>query len=426
VAVGALNTGPVGRLGTVAASVAELVAVTALDLSHVLRLRALLRHVALLVTVAAGHDTLLVALLSTMTLLTAVAAEIRLTIRAVAGEMTHLAAVLALNIIHVGWLRALLRHVAILTTVAATTATLLQRLLAVASAVANLVAVDALLDDLLRLTLLLLTVGSGVADLFAVLADDDEAVHGEASLTKAVDVLLRTLGPALGEDGTPRLGGPLDGDGVLLVGLTLKIDESPVDGNLLLLRDQVSVELFATEGLLEVLQGSVANRLGVGEECLYISMLVCVSSHIDGHAVAYLLDSKCLLLLVRSLESLPSIFRGDVAHDTVEGEKAVGVAISSDMALGLANTAGLGSLVRAVGLAVARLATATALASELALNPLVRAVGSVVARLVAVVAEARVVASLSLLGTVASEVALTAAARTKRVSRVSKGFPELG
>lgn len=270
VAVGALHTRPVGRLGAVAASVAELVAVAALNLSHVARLWALLGDVTLLVAVAACHDALLVALLCTMSLFTAVATDVGLAVRAVAREVTHLAAVLAFNIIHVGWLGALLGHVAILATVAATAATLLRRLLAVTSTMTNLVAVDALFDDLLWLTLLLLAVGSGVADLVAVLADDDEAVYGEASLTESVDVLLRSLRPALGEDGTPRLGGPLDADGVLLIGLALKVDESPIDGNLLLLGDQVGVELLATEGLLEILEGSVANGLGIGEECLKV------------------------------------------------------------------------------------------------------------------------------------------------------------
>ena len=191
--------------------------------------------------------------------------------------MAHLAAVLALDVVHVRRLRALLRNVAVLAAVATPTATLLQRLLAVASAMTNLVTVDALLDDLLRLTLLLLAVGPSVADLVAVLAHDDEAIHREASVTETVDVLLRTLGPAFGELGTPRLGGPLDRDGVLLIGLALQVDESPVDGNLLLLSDQVSVEVLAAEGLLEILKGGVANRLGIGEERLEISMLVCKS-----------------------------------------------------------------------------------------------------------------------------------------------------
>lgn len=134
---------------------------------------------------------------------------------------------------------------------------------------------------------------------------------------------------------------------------------------------------------------------------------------------AYLLDSKGLLLLVGSLQSLPSVFRGDVAHDTVQGEETVGLAISSDVALGLADATGLGSLVRAVGLAVTSLAAATALASELALDSLVRAVGGVVAGLVAVVTQSGVEALLLLLGAVASEVAVGAAARKKRVSRMS-------
>ena len=122
---------------------------------------------------------------------------------------------------------------------------------------------------------------------------------------------------------------------------------------------------------------------------------------------------KGLLLLVGSLQSLPSVFRGDVAHDTVQGEETVGLAIGSDVALGLADATGLGSLVRAVGLAVTSLATATALSAELALDGRVWAVALVVARLVAVVAETGVAAAaalLWLLGAVAGEVALRAAA----------------
>ena len=254
---------------------AELVAVAALYLGHVARLRALLGHVALLVAVAAGNDALLIALLGTMAFLTAVAADVGLAVGAVAREVSHLAAVLAFNIVHVGGLGALLRHVALFATVATTAAaTLLQRLLAVASTMTNLVAVDALLDDLLRLPLLLLTVGSGVANLFAVLADDDEAVHGEASLTETVDVVFGRGGPSLGEDGTLGLGRPLDGHGVLLVGLALKVDKGPVDGDMLLLGDEVGVEVVSTESLLEVLEGGGADGLGVVEESLRISVSV--------------------------------------------------------------------------------------------------------------------------------------------------------
>jgi hypothetical protein len=215
-----------------------------------------------------------------MTLFAAVTTDVRLTVRAVAREVAHLAAILALDFVHVRRLRALLGHVAILATIATTTATLLRRLLAVASTVTDLVTVDALLDKLLGFTLLLLTVGSGVANSVAVLADDDEAVHREASLTESFDVLLRSLRPAPGEDSTLRLCGPLDADGVLLVGLALQIDQGPVDGNLLLLGDQMCVEFLAAEGLLKILEGSVANRLGIGEECLGVSMLVCESYHL--------------------------------------------------------------------------------------------------------------------------------------------------
>jgi hypothetical protein len=80
------------------------------------------------------------------------------------------------------------------------------------------------------------------------------------------------------------------------------------------------------------------------------------------------------------------------------------------MALGLAGTADIGSLVRTVGLAVARLAAATALASELALDALVWAIGSIMARLVAVVAETRVVALIPRLRAVTREVVLSMAA----------------
>jgi hypothetical protein len=92
------------------------------------------------------------------------------------------------------------------------------------------------------------------------------------------------------------------------------------------------------------------------------------------------------------------------------------------MALDLADTTGLRSLVGAVSLAMARLATATALAGELALNPLVRALGGVVARFVAVIAQAGVEALLLGLGAVASEVTVAAAAAKRKISRVLKTF----
>lgn len=137
--------------------------------------------------------------------------------------------------------------------------------------------------------------------------------------------------------------------------------------------------------------------------------------------VAHLLDAKSLLLLVRGLQSLPGIFRRDLTNfDAIQGEEAVGIAISSDVALGLADAADLRALVRAVGLAVARLAAATALACELTFNPLVSAVGGVVTRLVAVVAESRVCAFLLRLRTVTGEVTLgVAAARNGQLCQES-------
>jgi hypothetical protein len=269
VAVRALDARPVGGLRALAAGVAELVAVTALDLGHVARLGALLGDVALLVAVTANHDTLLLALLRAVTLLATVAADVRLTVRAVVAEVAHLGAVLALDIVHVTRLGALLGHVTLVAAVAAATATtLLGGLLAVASTVTRLVAVDAHLDLLLDLALLLLASGSGVTRLLAVAADGDEAVHGETSLTKTVDVVFGGGRPSLGEDGALGLGGPLDGHRVLLVGLSLKVDESPVDGDVLLPGDEVGVEVVSTESLLEVLQGSGADGLGVDEEGL--------------------------------------------------------------------------------------------------------------------------------------------------------------
>lgn len=275
VAVGALNARPIGRLGALTTGVTELVAVTALDLGHVARLRALLGNVALLIAVAAGDNTLLLALPSTVALLAAVAADVRLAVRAVASEVAGLVAVLALDVVHVRRLRTLLGDVALLSTVATATATtLLARLGAVAGTVTDLVAVDALLDDLLRLALLLVAPGLHVADFATVIADDDEAVHWEASFGEASKVLLRGGRPAFGEDGTPRLSRPLDGHGVLLVGLALEVDEGPVDSDLLLLSDQVGIELLVTEGELDLFEGGVADRFGVDEESLRDDLLI--------------------------------------------------------------------------------------------------------------------------------------------------------
>lgn len=407
-AVGALNTGPVGRLRAVTASVAELIAVTALNFSHVARLGALLGDVALLVAVAAGHDTLLLALLRAVALLTTVAADIRLAVRAVAGEVAHLAAVLALDVVHVRRLRAFLGHVPLLTAVTATTTTLLGRLLAVTGTVTDLVAVDALLDNLVfGLTLLLLALGPGVADLLAVRADDNKAVNRETSLNQTGDVLLRSLRPCSLEDGTPRLGGPLDGDGELLVGLALQVDESPIDGNFLVLGDEVGVELLATERLLQVLECDIANGFGVSEESLCKSVLCKEVRH---PTIAHLLDEDRVLLLVCSLESLPSLVRREVRSHAMQGEEAVGLAVSGDVAFLLAGLANLGPLVGTVGPAVTSLTTAAAFAGELTLDGGVRAIRLVVARLVAVVAETGVGALLPLLRAVASEVAVGATA----------------
>jgi len=129
--------------------------------------------------------------------------------------------------------------------------------------------------------------------------------------------------------------------------------------------------------------------------------------------MTYLLDLQSVLLLVGSLESLPSLIGGDVTNDTVQGEQAVGLALGDHVARLLADTAHFGLLLGTVCLAVTGLTTATALATELALDGGVRAVGLVVAGLVAVVTEAGVGATaalLELLGAVTGEVALGTAA----------------
>jgi hypothetical protein len=132
-----------------------------------------------------------------------------------------------------------------------------------------------------------------------------------------------------------------------------------------------------------------------------------------GKVLTHLLDLESVLLLVGSLERLPGLIGRDVTDDAVHGEQAVLLALGGNMARLLADTAHLGLLLGTVGLAVASLATATALSTELALDGRVRAVGLVVARLVAVVAETGVGATaalLRLLGAVAREVGLGTAA----------------
>ena len=129
--------------------------------------------------------------------------------------------------------------------------------------------------------------------------------------------------------------------------------------------------------------------------------------------MAYLLDLQSVFLLVSGLESLPGLVGRDVTDDAVHGDQAVGLALGGNVAGLLADAANLGLLLGTVSLAVASLATATALSTELALDGRVRAVRLVVTGLVAVVAETGVGATaalLRLLGAVAPEVALRTAA----------------
>jgi hypothetical protein len=129
--------------------------------------------------------------------------------------------------------------------------------------------------------------------------------------------------------------------------------------------------------------------------------------------LAHLLDLQGVLLMISGLEGLPSLIGRNVTDDTVHGEQAVLLALGGKMTRLLADTAHLGLLLGAVGLAVTSLATATALTAELALDGRVGAGRLVVTGLVAVVAEAGVGATtalLRLLGAVARKVALGTAA----------------
>jgi hypothetical protein len=259
-----------------------------------------------------------------------------------------------------------------------------------------------------------------VADLVTVPADDGEAVHREPSLAKTVDVFLLAARPTSSERGAPRLGRPLEGDGVFLIGLALEVDKGPVDGDFLLLGYEVSVELLTAECLLEVLEGEGTDSFGVGEESLLILArniaITCEETHLS--------DDKTLLRLVRSDESPPCLIRRQVASDAVGGEETVGLAAGSNVALSLADATDLRTLFGAVGLAVTRLAAATALAGELALDPLVGTIRGVVARLIAVVAKSGVSTSLVWLRAVTGEVSFGTTARYVRTQQSLQGIAE--
>jgi hypothetical protein len=244
-----------------------------------------------------------------------------------------------------------------------------------------------------------------VADLVTVPADDGEAVHREPSLAKTVDVFLLAARPTSSERGAPRLGRPLEGDGVFLIGLALEVDKGPVDGDFLLLGYEVSVELLTAECLLEVLEGEGTDSFGVGEESLLILArniaITCEETHLS--------DDKTLLRLVRSDESPPCLIRRQAG---------------SNVALSLADATDLRTLFGAVGLAVTRLAAATALAGELALDPLVGTIRGVVARLIAVVAKSGVSTSLVWLRAVTGEVSFGTTARYVKTQQSLQGIAE--
>lgn len=218
-------------------------------------------------TVAAGHDTLLLALIRLVTLLTAVAALHRLTGWAVTRKMTHLAAILALNSLGGAWLVAIASLVAGLLAVA-TNIAVLARARAVTDTVSGLLAVGAGDRGPVPSLYLLLRAGSGaVTDLSAVVALLLEAVHDESSVLEASHVLFRARWPAGSELWTTWLVGMLEGDHVLTAGLAFEVDDGVGTEDLLLLRvvstsyngqqcsttylgNKVGVEVVVTEALL--------------------------------------------------------------------------------------------------------------------------------------------------------------------------------
>ena len=242
-----------------------------------------LRDVTLLVAVAAHDDALVLAGLGRVTLLVTVTANL---IWAVAEEVAHLAALLTLDIAQVAWLVAVLGDVILRTactmlasiqrkghdrrrlTVAAALLAGLASVGAIASAVSLLVAVRAGDGDLSRLVLVLFAVGADVAVFVAIAALWNKGVDGEPSFCEALNVLLWAAWPAFGELGPLWLVGPLEGDHVLLVNLSLEVDDGVRLRDHLLLGDEVDVHLRGAEDGLELLNGQLGIDASVAEDGL--------------------------------------------------------------------------------------------------------------------------------------------------------------
>ncbi|KAF2768574.1 hypothetical protein EJ03DRAFT_118091 [Teratosphaeria nubilosa] len=134
-----------------------------------------------------------------------------------------------------------------------------------------------------------------------------------------------------------------------------------------------------------------------------------------------LLDVTNVFLLISLLQHLPGILLVHVRdfHGLECNNHAVGVAVGSDVALSLADAAGLGWLVWALARAVTCLAAEATLAGELALLGRIRTVRLVVATFAAIETAAAATAALQLVGAVTRKVAILVAARTLSVSQVA-------
>lgn len=131
-----------------------------------------------------------------------------------------------------------------------------------------LIAVRAGDGDLSRLVLILFAVVADVAVFVAVGALRDEGVDGKSSLCEALNVLLWAAWPAFGELGPLWLVGPLEGDHVLLVNLSLEVDDGVRFRGHLLLGDEVDVHLRGAEDGLELLDGQIRVHASVAEDGL--------------------------------------------------------------------------------------------------------------------------------------------------------------
>jgi hypothetical protein len=160
----------------------------------------------------------------------------------------------------------------------------------------------------LRLDLLLTTILRRMTHLATVVADGDATVELQSSAGKVLQVLLRGLRPALREERTGRVRGPVEDQQVLLVRDAVHADEDAGLRNLDLLivletpeiletylGDEVHPHVLRTEAILEIDEVDRVSRegaaLAVGEEgsleVIHVALLVSddhgLPGYFDGH-----------------------------------------------------------------------------------------------------------------------------------------------